>query len=124
MYQKSKNNSAQVLVFSCSGGPDVGELTDQTAKWLIGDGSGRMYCLPVINEPVNKYIINSTRNAKKIIIIDGCSRACTKKSLDKINVSGYKLDLEKIGFQKGESPFTGWNINKVVTHILKELRQQ
>jgi uncharacterized metal-binding protein len=34
------------LIFPCSGGSDVGALTDQAARRLTTDGIGKMYCVP------------------------------------------------------------------------------
>jgi uncharacterized metal-binding protein len=80
-----------------------------------------MYCLAAIGGCVQQFI-DDTKKAKDIIIIDGCSNGCAKKTLSTINVQGHEFDLETIGFQKGDSPATGKNINKVVTHIQTKLR--
>jgi uncharacterized metal-binding protein len=122
MKLKSNNQSAPTLIFPCSGASDVGELTDRTARRMIRSGLGKMYCLAAIGGRVPQFIDN-TKKARDIIIIDGCSNGCAKKTLSTIHVEGHEFDLEKIGFQKGASPATGKNITKAVTHIQTKLRQ-
>jgi uncharacterized metal-binding protein len=116
MKEKSKRSSSPTLIFPCSGAADVGELADRAARRITRAGSGKMYCLAAIGGRVPQFIDDT-----KAIIIDGCSNECAKKTLSTINVQGHAFNLEKIGFQKGDSPATGENIAKVVTHIQTKL---
>ena len=36
---------ASTLIFPCSGGSDVGALSDLAARQMTRDGTGKMYCL-------------------------------------------------------------------------------
>jgi uncharacterized metal-binding protein len=119
---KVENNvhSSPALIFACYGASDVGELADRTARRLKKSGLGKMYCLAAIGGHIKQFI-DDTQSAKDVIIIDGCSNGCAKKTLSTINVQGREFDLETIGFQKGESPATGDNIKKVITHMQLEL---
>lgn len=121
---KGKNNSSSspTLIFPCSGAADVGELADRVARRMTRAGLGKMYCLAAIGGRVQQYI-DDTKAAKDIIIIDGCSNECAKKTLDTINVEGHEFNLENIGFQKGNSPPNGKNMDTVVTHIQAKLKQ-
>jgi uncharacterized metal-binding protein len=116
-----KFNTAPVLIFTCSGASDVGELADRTARRLTRSGSGKMFCLAAIGGRVQQYI-EDTQSAREIIIIDGCSNDCAKKTLDTIHVRGQVFNLEKLGFEKGKSPATGQNINKAFTSVKEKLR--
>ena len=49
------------------------------------------------------------------------TNGCAKQTLSKIDVQGHEFELETMGFQKGDSPATDENINKVVTHIRSKL---
>jgi uncharacterized metal-binding protein len=120
MEGKSKRSSSPTLIFPCSGAADVGELADRAARRMTRAGLGKMYCLAAIGGRVQQFI-DDTKAAQDIIIIDGCSNECAKKTLSTINVQGHEFNLEKIGFQKGDSPATGENIAKVVTHIQTKL---
>lgn len=116
MKQKGNNHSDPVLIFPCSGASDVGELTDRAARRMSRSGLGKMFCLTAISGNIQEYL-DDTQAAKNIIIIDGCSNECAKKTLNNINVRKYELNLEKIGFTKGDSPATGHNVDKVITQL-------
>ena len=104
---------APILIFPCSGGADVGALTDLAARQTTRDGSGKMYCLAGIGGRVSG-ILASTASAAKLLAIDGCSLNCAKKSLELAGFSGFEhLCLADIGFQKGQSPATPENVVKV-----------
>jgi len=120
MNQKNKTNSQPTLIFSCSGASDVGELADRTARRLSRSGSGKMFCLAAIGGRVQQYI-DDTQSTKDIIIIDGCANDCAKKTLSTINVQGHEFNLEELGFEKGNSPASGENINKAFTYVKERL---
>jgi len=120
MNEKNKKQSEHALIFACSGASDAGELADRASRRLSRSGLGKMFCLAAIGGHVQQYI-DDTQAAKDIIIIDGCSNECAKKTLSKINVCGAAYNLETIGFQKGESPATSKNIKKIVTLIQTNL---
>jgi uncharacterized metal-binding protein len=120
MNEKSNTNFKRVLIFPCSGASDVGELADRTARRLSRSGSGKMYCLAAIGGRVQQYI-DDTQSAKDIIVIDGCSNDCAKKTLSTINVQGHEFNLENMGFEKGNSPASGENINKAFTYLKEKL---
>lgn len=121
MNQKNSTNSKPVLIFSCSGASDVGELADRTARRLSRSGSGKMFCLAAIGGGVSQYI-DDTQSAKDIIVIDGCSNNCAKKTLNTINVKGHEFNLENLGFEKGNSPASGENINKAFNYVKEQIR--
>jgi uncharacterized metal-binding protein len=115
-----KNNTTLALIFTCSGASDVGELADRTARRLSRSGFGKMFCLAAIGGRVQQYI-DDTQSAKEIIIIDGCSNDCAKKTLNSINVQGQTFNLEELGFEKGNSPASGENINKAFTYVKEKV---
>ena len=90
------------LVFSCSGGSDVGELADRVARRLGKDGKGKMFCLAGLGAGLSG-MIESSRSAKELIVIDGCPVACGKKTLDKVGLSAKCFNLKDLGFQKGKT---------------------
>jgi uncharacterized metal-binding protein len=120
MNQKNNNNSKPALIFPCSGASDVGELADRTARRLSRSGSGKMYCLAAIGGRVPQFI-DDTQSAKDIIVIDGCSNDCAKKTLSTIKVYGHEFNLENMGFEKGNSPASGENISKVFNYVKEQL---
>jgi uncharacterized metal-binding protein len=106
-------NSAPKLIFPCSGGSDVGGLSDQAARQMTLDGTGRMYCLAGIGGRVDGIIAN-TRGAARVLVIDGCSQECGRKTME---LAGFKdfqhLKLAEMGFKKGETPLTPARVRQV-----------
>lgn len=66
------------LIFPCSGGSDVGEITDHVARMMTADGIGKMYCLAGIGGRLDA-IMETTKSAAKILAIDGCKRRWQSK---------------------------------------------
>ena len=103
-------SAAPKLIFPCSGGSDVGALTDQTARKLTRDGAGKMYCLAGIGGRVAG-IMETTKAAGVILAIDGCEQDCARKTLELAGFTGFAhLRLSEIGFNKGQSPATDVHI--------------
>ncbi len=95
---------APKLIFPCSGGSDVGALTDLAARKLTKDGAGRMYCLAGIGGRVSG-IMATTESAAKILAIDGCPLNCAQKTLDQAGFKKFEhIQLGDLGMQKGQTP--------------------
>ncbi|MBE3121067.1 MAG: putative zinc-binding protein, partial [Thermoplasmata archaeon] len=79
-----------VLIFSCSGGSNVGQIANETTKKLSSQGIGGMYCLAGIGgmyclAGIGGHIsgfAEATREVKKVVAIDGCPVHCAKKTLE------------------------------------------
>lgn len=105
--------SAPKLIFPCSGGSDVGEITDRAARQLTADGVGRMYCLAGVGGRVSG-IMASTESAGRILAIDGCPLDCAKNALQQAGFNDFEhLCITELGLQKGQSPVTAENVEKV-----------
>lgn len=102
------------LIFACSGAADVGAIADQAARKMTQMGSGKMFCTVGIGGRISG-ILKTTEAAEKILAIDGCPLNCVQQSLE---LAGFKkfqhLQLADLGLEKGHSPVTDENINKVV----------
>lgn len=106
--------SRDKLIFSCSGAADVGELADRAARELTRQGIGKMFCLAGVGGDVEP-ILDKTRNAKGILVIDGCQVACAKKSLDRAGIENYQhMQLGDLGYEKGNSPASSENVAEVI----------
>ena len=116
-------NGAPKLIFPCSGGSDVGALSDLAARQMTRDGTGKMYCLAGIGGQISG-ILSTTQSASKILAIDGCPMNCAKKILERAGFSQFEhLCLLDAGFQKGASPATPENIEKVALSGTAKLAQ-
>ncbi len=105
--------SAPKFIFPCSGASDVGGLSDQAARQMAKDGAGKMYCLAGIGGRVETIMVN-TRAAAKILVIDGCSQECARKTMELAGFKGFEhLKLEAMGFKKGETPLTPARVREV-----------
>ncbi len=106
-------SAAPKFVFPCSGASDVGGLSDQAARQMTKDGTGRMYCLAGIGGRVETIMVN-TRGAGKILVIDGCNQECARKTMELAGFKGFEhLKLEAMGFKKGETPLTPARVREV-----------
>ena len=104
---------SSTLIFPCSGGSDVGALSDLAARQMTRDGTGKMYCLAGIGGQIPG-ILSTTQSASRILAIDGCPMNCAKKILERAGFTAFEhICLSDAGFQKGASPSTPENVAKV-----------
>ena len=89
-----------VLIFACSGGSNVGQISNEAAKRLDQEGIGRMYCLAGVGGAVEAMIANA-QGADCVIAIDGCPVGCAKAVLDNagVPVSSYTI-VTDLGIEK------------------------
>jgi len=107
--------SASKLIFSCSGAADVGGLADRAARQITIDQAGRMYCLAGIGGRVQG-IMETTRAAAKVLVIDGCPQECARKTMEQAGFTGFQhLKLASLGFLKGSSPATDEHIRLIAS---------
>ena len=88
------------LVFACAGASNVGQITNEAAKQLEIDGVARYFCLAGIGGKISG-MIESTKAAGKIIVLDGCPVACGRKTLERegLKPSVY-LQVTELGIEK------------------------
>ena len=114
-------SSAPKFVFPCSGASDVGGLSDQAARQMTLNGTGKMYCLAGIGGRVDGIMAN-TRGAARLLVIDGCPQECARKTMELAGFKGFQhLTLAGMGFKKGETPLTPGRIREVVAKGAKLL---
>jgi len=106
-------SGGQKLVFACSGAVDVGEIADKAARKMATEGAGKMFCTAGIGGRIEG-ILKTTQAASDILAIDGCPLNCVKSSLEKAGFSEFKhLQLADLGLEKGKSPVSSENVEKV-----------
>lgn len=88
-------NSANTLVFACSGGSNVGQIANAAALELDRAGIGRMYCLIGVSAHLGG-MVDSAAGADYRIVIDGCAVACARKAAEHagVRVDGYTVVTE------------------------------
>jgi len=81
MTEKCLCEPNEIIIFSCAGSSNVGQIANQAAIKLAQSGVGRYFCLAGIGGHVSG-MIESTKAGKMLIAIDGCPVACAKKTLE------------------------------------------
>ncbi|MFA5005057.1 MAG: putative zinc-binding protein [Candidatus Omnitrophota bacterium] len=109
-------NEAGVLIFPCSGGSDVGELSDRVARKMAKCGQAKMFCLSGIGAHIPG-MIESTKAANKLIAIDGCPVACSKKTLEHAGFKVIAFNLQEMGFEKGKIEINEETIESIASKI-------
>jgi uncharacterized metal-binding protein len=98
--------SDAALVLACSGGSDVGELADRTARALKAAGTAKMYCLAGIGGQLPS-MVKTAKAADTLLAIDGCPQNCATHCLKNAGIETFHhLKLADLGFEKGQSPVT------------------
>jgi uncharacterized metal-binding protein len=111
------------LIFACSGAADVGEISDLVARKLTADDAGKMFCLAGIGGKVEP-ILQTTKNASRILAIDGCPLNCVANALQLAGFDKFEhLQLGDIGLQKGKSPATPENVERAASKCDELLNQ-
>lgn len=90
------------MILACSGGSNVGQLSNQAAIELTREGFGKMFCLAGIGAHLNGFV-QSARDVPSMIAIDGCPQACAKKVLEhaEIPLKTY-IVLTELGIEKNK----------------------
>ena len=89
-------------IYACSGGSDVGFLSDRVARMLSVAGHGKMYCLAGIGADIESFM-QSAKRAGKNIVIDGCAVKCGKTIMDKHGIPCDSYVITEFGYEKNRS---------------------
>jgi uncharacterized metal-binding protein len=91
-----------LMILACSGGSNVGQISNQVAVELTREGVGKMFCLAGIGGQLSGFV-QSARDVPGMIVIDGCSLGCAKACLDnaKVPMKTY-IVLTDLGIEKNK----------------------
>ena len=91
-----------IMILTCSGGSNVGQLSNQAAIELTQEGFGKMFCLAGICGHLGGFV-QSTKDVPAMVAIDGCELGCTKAILEhaEIPTKNY-LVLTELGIKKNK----------------------
>jgi len=90
-----------VILLACSGGSNVGQISNEAAKSLDQLGQGRMYCAIGIGAGLGPFI-ETVQKADVCVAIDGCNVACLKKALDNAGLTpDVYVVVTDYGIEKG-----------------------
>ena len=89
-----------VLVYACSGGANVAEISDKAARELMFGGCGTMFCLAGLGAGIDG-MIQMAKDADVNLVIDGCPMDCAKKVFEKAGVTNYAyIRVTDLGIEK------------------------
>ena len=91
-----------IMILACSGGSNVGQLSNQAAIELTQEGFGKMFCLAGIGGHLGGFV-QSDKDVPAMVAIDGCEVGCTKAILEhaEIPTKNY-LVLTELGIKKNK----------------------
>lgn len=94
--------NGNVMLLACSGGSNVGQLSNRAAVELTQEGFGKMFCLAGIGGHISG-LVQSAKDAQQILVIDGCDIGCSKAILNNADVpfKNY-LILTELGITKNK----------------------
>ncbi|SLM32263.1 conserved hypothetical protein [Desulfamplus magnetovallimortis] len=84
----SKNccgSNNQIMILACSGGSNVGQLSNQAAVELTQEEFGKMFCLAGVGGHLSGFV-QSAKDVPTLIAIDGCPVGCAKAILEHAEV--------------------------------------
>jgi uncharacterized metal-binding protein len=73
--------AGEIAIFPCSGGSNCGQIANHVALSLDTLGVGKFYSLARIGAHIDG-MVESTKSAKRLVAIDGCHVACSKKTIE------------------------------------------
>ncbi len=112
------------LMFSCSGAADIAEIGDRAVRTLHKAGDAKMFCLAGIAGRVELIEVN-TRDADRILVVDGCDSDCAKKTMEFGGFTDFiHLRVSDLGMEKGKTPVTDERIAIVAAKLRDLLGRQ
>lgn len=97
------SNNDTTMILACSGGSNVGQLSNQAAVELTQEGFGKMFCLAGIGGQLSGFV-QSARDVENLLVIDGCQVGCAKAIMDnaKITMKNY-IVITDLGIEKNKN---------------------
>lgn len=94
---------SDIMILACSGGSNVGQLSNQAAVELTKEGFGKMFCLAGIGGKLSGFI-QSAKDVPTLVVIDGCEIGCAKNTLKEANVPlGNYIVITSLGIEKNKN---------------------
>jgi uncharacterized metal-binding protein len=91
------------MLLACSGGSNVGQLSNQAAVELTQEGFGKMFCLAGIGGHLSGFV-QSAKDTEHVVVIDGCEIGCGKAIMETngISMKAYVVLTEYPGITKNK----------------------
>ncbi len=124
MFDMACKTSDQVMILPCSGGSNVGQLSNQAAVELNREGFGKMSCLAGVGAELMGFV-HSAMTTPVVVVIDGCPIGCGKSCFEKVDVPlKVYLVLTDLGIEKnGDMELKPEEIAKVKEAVRQAVRR-
>jgi uncharacterized metal-binding protein len=105
-----------VMILACSGGSNVGQLSNQAAVELTQEGFGKMFCLAGIGGQLSGFV-QSAKDVPLMVAIDGCAVGCAKAIL---KLAGVPLNRYLVITEEGIEKNKDFNLSRSAIDRVKE----
>ena len=95
-------SNGYIMILTCSGGSNVGQLSNRAAVELTQEGFGKMFCLAGVGGHLSGFV-QSAKDVSEMVVIDGCEVGCAKAILEhtEVPVKNY-LVITHLGKEKNK----------------------
>jgi len=102
MVEDCCGTNGNIMILACSGGSNVGQLSNQAAAELTQEGFGKMFCLAGVGGHLTGFV-QSAKDVPQMVALDGCDIGCAKAILEhaEVPVKSY-LVLTGLGIEKNK----------------------
>lgn len=108
-------NSAKCIVYACSGGSNVGQLSNEAAKKLDSAKDATMSCMVGLGGHIPE-MVASAQSDVPVLVIDGCPTACGKKIVEHLGIKNYGyVEITALGIKKEH------NVDKTPVNQIEEV---
>jgi uncharacterized metal-binding protein len=106
-----------VMLLTCSGASNVGQISNRAAIELNQEGLGKMSCLAGVGGQLNSFV-KAAQEAPVIAAIDGCSVGCSKAILMNAGIQSFRhIVLTDHGFEKNKN----FELNEMEVNKAKDI---
>lgn len=124
MAEECCSTNGNIMILACSGGSNVGQLSNQAAVELTQEGFGKMYCLAGVGGLLSGFV-QSAKDTPQMVAIDGCSVGCAKAILENadLTVKSY-LVVTDLGIEKNHDfNLKAEDVRKVKNAVKKSCKE-
>lgn len=111
------------VFYPCSGGSNVGQISNEAAKALVDRGLGKFSCLAGVGSHGEGFIAAAKR-ANRIVTLDGCAAKCAYKTLKHAGIEPtLQLVMTDLGIKKDYEQLnpSQEDVNRVVSLVQSRL---
>ena len=107
---------------ACSGGSNVGQITNEVAKRLWSEGLANFFCLAGVGGHVSG-MVASVKGSDRALVLDGCPVGCARKCMEAAGLTDYEyVIVTDLGIAKEKTfDLAEADLERVVTECKRRL---